>query len=203
MGCLIEKIYNRIILRDCRLVLVHNSNNEKIGEAAIGGSDFGVDAVPFVTEGNGDFRQYSAVNLRIDAVNDHSIAAAPSIVYDNAESGFTLALPATWAGKYSVEEQMDGGSQTGSIHFIDTANKRFGRVIFTITIWNKEDWEANAQTAAGIGYIVKIGERGDKVFTLSKPGDVEYDPEDMKLGAEYASMRKYVGTIQTSFKIKE
>jgi hypothetical protein len=181
----------------------YNDKSEKIGDIAINGNDFGVESQTFVLEGSGDFRAYSAVNLHIGAVNNQIISEAPSIVYENTKYNFTLKLPKSWEGKYEVEDIVSEASGTDNYHFIDKANKEkgWGGVIFTISIWSKEDWIKNGPTEMGIGQIYKIGEDGDKVFTLSPPGDVEYDVHDEKLKAEYSSMWDQVNKIKTTFKL--
>ncbi|WP_192702128.1 stalk domain-containing protein [Paenibacillus sp. OAS669] len=177
----------------------YNDNNEKIGEASIHGDDFGVDAQTFVSEGLGDFRSYSTVNLHVNHVNGHVISAAPGIVYENKKHSFTLNLPKSWEGKYDVAETIDETSTFETISFIDTANKGYGGVVFSIGIWTKDDWSRNGQAAMEAGHVSKIAERGDKVFTIIRPGDVQYDPHNEKLTAEYQLMSSYVNTIKTSF----
>jgi hypothetical protein len=48
----------------------YNDNSEKVGEVAITGNNFGVESQIFMSEGSGDFRTYSTVNLHIGAVNN-------------------------------------------------------------------------------------------------------------------------------------
>jgi len=181
----------------------YNDKSEKIGDIAINGNDFGVESQTFVLEGSGDFRAYSAVNLHIGAVNNQIIPEAPSIVYENTKYNFTLRLPKSWEGKYDVEERVgESEAWPNSYNFIDKANKGYGGVIFTITIWSKEDWINNGPSLIGVGQIYKIGEDGDKVFTLAPPGDVEYNPHDEMLKAEFFSMYDHINTIKTTFKLK-
>ncbi|NOU98767.1 stalk domain-containing protein [Paenibacillus planticolens] len=177
----------------------YNDNSEKIGEVAIYGNDFGVDAQTFVSEGLGDFRTYSTVNLHIGNVNGQMISATPSMVYENRKNNFTLNLPKSWEGKYEVVEAIDEASEFENISFIDIANKGYGGVVFSIGIWTKDNWSQNGQTAMEVGHISKIGELGDRVFTISTPGDVQYDPFNEKLTAEYKSLSSYVNKIKTSF----
>jgi hypothetical protein len=122
-----------------------------------------------VSEGSGDFRAYSAVNLH--------------------------------EGKYEVVNTVSSSSSFEIIGFIDTANKGFGGMIFTISVWTKEDWIKNGPSAIEVGQTYIIGEAGDKIFTISPPGDVEYDVHDEKLKAEYLSMSDHINKIKTSFKL--
>lgn len=179
----------------------YNDKSEKIGDITINGNDFGVDSQTFVSEGSGDFRAYSAVNLHIGAVNNHIISEAPSIIYENTKYNFTLKLPKSWEGKYEVVDTVSSSSIFESFGFIDKANKRYGGMIFSISVWTKEDWIKNGPSAIEVGQIYKIGEDGDKVFILSPPGDVEYDVHDEKLKAEYLSMSDQINKIKTSFKL--
>lgn len=181
----------------------YNDRSDKIGEVTINGNDFGTDAHTFVTEGLGDFRAYSTVNLHVGHVNGRTVDAAPSFVYENKKNNFTLNLPKSWEGKYAVAEATDEASKFENISFIDVANKEYGGVVFSIGIWTHEDWDQHGQAAMEVGHISKIGEQGDKVFTISTPGDVQYDPRNKQLTAEYTSMLHYVNTIKTSFHVKE
>jgi hypothetical protein len=180
----------------------YNDKSEKIGDVVINGNEFGVESQTFVSEGSGDFRAYSTAILHIGAVNYRIISEAPTIVYENTKYNFALKLPKTWEGKYEVKDFFNEASGTDNYHFIDKANKGWGGVIFTITIWTKDEWNKYGPSAIEVGQIYKIGEDGDKVFTLSPPGDVEYDPHDEKLKAEYSSMSDQINKIKTTFKPK-
>jgi hypothetical protein len=181
----------------------YNDKSEKIGDIAINGNDFGVESQTFVLEGSGDFRAYSAVNLHIGAVNNQIIPEAPSIVYENTKYNFTLKLPKSWEGKYEVVDTVSPSSNIESFGFIDKANKEagWGGFVFSVSVWTKEDWIKNGPSAIEVGQIYKIGEDGDKVFTLSRPGDVEYDVHDEKLKAEYSSISDQTNKIKTTFKL--
>ncbi|TXK71913.1 stalk domain-containing protein [Paenibacillus sp. N3.4] len=177
-----------------------NDKSEKIGGIDLTGNDFGVDSQTFVSEGLGDFRTYSAVNLHIGAVNNHIVQDVPTIIYKNMKHNFTLNLPQTWEGKYEVVNRITEAG-TEYLNFIDKANNGYGGVVFTISIWMKDDWIENGPSVREVGQIYKIGEKDDKVFTLSPPGDVEYDPNDEKLTMEYASMSDHINNIKTTFKL--
>ncbi|KRE83047.1 hypothetical protein ASG89_13015 [Paenibacillus sp. Soil766] len=180
----------------------YNEDNEKIGEAAISGNNFGVDTQTFVTEGEGDFKNYDAVYLHIGAVNHRIILDVPSMIYHNSQYRFTLHVPSSWEGKYEVEEQRDEASEFVNYLFINKANKAFGGVLFSISIWTKEDWLANGPTTKGIGQVYKLGEDENHVFLLFPPGDVEYNPHDEELAAEFLSMADQISTIRRSFKFE-
>jgi hypothetical protein len=174
----------------------YNDNSEKVGEAAITGNNFGVESQIFMSEGSGDFRTYSTVNLHIGAVNNNIISETPSVIYENTKHNFTLNLPKSWEGKYDVVEGTD------TIDFINIANKEagWGGVLFTIQIWSKEKWSTEGVIAKQNIHISKIGDSGDEIFTLSTPTDVNYNVNDEKLKAEYASMWDHINTIKTTFK---
>jgi hypothetical protein len=182
----------------------YNDNSEKVGEVAITGNNFGVESQIFMSEGSGDFRTYSTVNLHIGAVNNNIISEAPSVIYENTKHNFTLNLPKSWEGKYDVVDTVFEASNMESIDFIDIANKGagWGGVLFTIQIWSKDKWSTDGVIAKQNIQISKIGEKGDKIFSLSTPSDVNYNVNDEKLKAEYASMWDHINTIKTTFKIK-
>jgi hypothetical protein len=175
----------------------YNDNSEKVGEVAITGNNFGVESQVFMSYGSGDFRTYSTVNLHIGAVNNNIISEPPSVIYENTKHKFTLKHPKSWEGKYDVVEGTD------FISFINIANKEsgWGGDLFTIQIWSKEKWNTDGVIAKQNIHISKIGDRGDEIFTLSTPTDVNYNVNDEKLKAEYASMWDHINTIKTTFKI--
>ncbi|CAH1203749.1 hypothetical protein PAECIP111891_02413 [Paenibacillus allorhizoplanae] len=180
----------------------YNEDNQKIGEAVISGNNFGVDPQTFVTKGEGDFKNYDAVYLHIGAINHRIMIDAPTMLYRNSSYRFTLAIPSSWEEKYEVVEQKDEESERNNFLFINQANKAFGGVIFSISIWSKGDWLATGATTKGIGQVYKLGEDADHVFLLFPPGDVEYNPNDEKLTAEFHAMVDQISEIRTSFKFE-
>ncbi|MDB5052659.1 MAG: copper amine oxidase-like protein [Bacilli bacterium] len=178
----------------------YNVKNEKIGDIVINGNDFDSQSQIFVAEGAGDFRAYSSVILHIGAVNNLIISAAPSIVYENTKYNFTLNFPKSWEGKYEVVYKVRESSNIEGFDFMDKANKAYSGYLFGINVWNKADWTKSASTELEMGHTFILGEKGGKVFTLSTPGDVNYDPHDERLTAEYASMSDHINIIKTTFK---
>ncbi|NQX64245.1 stalk domain-containing protein [Paenibacillus qinlingensis] len=180
----------------------YNEDNQEIGAAVISGTNFGVEPQTFVTEGEGDFKNYDAVYLHIGAVNHRIIREVPPMLYHNSQYRFTLDLPSSWEGKYEVEERSDEASERVNYLFINKANKAFGGVLYSISVWTKEDWLANGATTKGIVQIYKLGEDADHVYLLFPPGDVEYNPHDEKLTAEFRLMTNQISTIRRSFKFE-
>lgn len=180
----------------------YNEDNQEIGVAVISGNNFGVETQTFVSEGEGDFKNYDAVYLHIGAVNHRVISDVPSMLYHNSQYRFTLDVPSSWEGKYEVTERKDEESERVNYLFINKANNAFGGVLYSISVWTKEDWLANGATTKGIGQVYKLGEDADHVFLLFPPGDVEYNPHDEKLTAEFRSMKDQISTIRRSFKFE-
>ncbi|NRF89846.1 hypothetical protein HQN89_02175 [Paenibacillus frigoriresistens] len=118
-----------------------------------------------------------------------------SIVYENTKYNFVLKIPKIWNGKYDVVENGDG------LRFIYKANKT--GTLFLITIWSKEKWSTDGLELAKNIHISKIGEKGDKVYTLSTPTDVQVDPSDKKMTADYASMWEDIEGIKATFEFKK
>jgi hypothetical protein len=110
-----------------------------------------------------------------------------------------LRLPKSWEGKYEALPAFGGEG----VAFIDKANKAYSGYLFGISLWNKAAWAVSESTALAMGHTFKLGEEGDTVFTLSTPGDVNYDPHNEKLTAEYASMHIDIKNIQATFQIKK
>lgn len=179
----------------------YNRDNVKIGDVPITGDDFGVDARTFVVEGKWDFKDYAAIYLHIGAVNHRVIPEAPHIEYRDERAKYAIDLPTNWEGKYEVEERVDEVSQRASFLFFDKANKEYGGVLFSISVWMKEDWAQNGPTTQGITQVYKLGEDADRVFVLFPPGDVEYNVQDEKLTASYLAMTDQISKIRRSFRI--
>ncbi len=53
-----------------------------------------------------------------------------------------------------------------------------GGIIFSILVWTAQEWKEQGLITQEVAQIWKIGEQGDKVFTIILPGDVQYDTEN-------------------------
>jgi hypothetical protein len=113
-----------------------------------------------------------------------------SIVYENTKNNFILKIPKSWDGKYDVEEIGD------NLRFVYKANNG---TLFSITIWSKEKWSTDGVEQVKNIHISKIGEKGDKIYTLSTPTDVQVDPSDKKMTADYDSMWEDIEGIKATF----
>jgi hypothetical protein len=152
------------------------------------------EAVTFIQRFKQKYNQLQSTPATEEKYDDHRI------VYLNDKYNFKIKLPKNnWEGKYEVKEETKDSSRADGFAFIDKANKAYSGFIFGITVWNRADWEISAPSSYDVGYIVELGRQGDKVFILSTPGDVNYDPNDAKLTEEYASMRKDLDNIITTF----
>ncbi|MED4783504.1 copper amine oxidase N-terminal domain-containing protein [Brevibacillus choshinensis] len=180
----------------------YNAANKKLGEAVIRGTNFGVDAQNFLAQGNGDLREYATVTLQVESVNDKKVLKEPGVLYENKDYHFSLTLPKSWVGKYEVVEARNEATEM-TYHFIDRANKNYGGVVFSLSVWKRHDWEASESGEMEVGRTKKIGESGSFVVTLSQPGDVQYDPQNEKLTAEYAQMAASITSISTSFQVSK
>ncbi|WP_010502663.1 S-layer homology domain-containing protein [Paenibacillus elgii] len=125
----------------------------------------------------------------------------PTIAYTNTKHHFTVQVPAQWEGKYNVETETYKDSAMEAYHFYNKANREYGGLIFTISVWPKDKWNEESEEISKIIRISKVGERGDRVFTLSFPSDVQYRPDDEKLKAAYLSMYEDVKNQLVVFKL--
>ncbi|QRG69685.1 copper amine oxidase N-terminal domain-containing protein [Brevibacillus choshinensis] len=179
----------------------YDAENQKLGEAVISGTQFGADVQTFVTYANGDLRGYRTVILHVKAVNKETVADEKGIVYENKDYAFGLTLPKSWEGNFEIMKAPSDGTEM-TYHFIDRPNKAYGGVIFTLSVWKRADWQENGGSILEAGRTKKLGEKGEFVFTLSRPGDVQYDLEDESLAEEYAQMSSFVERIATSFRVR-
>jgi hypothetical protein len=86
------------------------------------------------------------------------------ILYENAKYHFSIELPQSWEGKYEVEDTMNASGN--NVSFINKATK-YG-VLFTISIWSKDDWAAHGKDFQGTIPVTKIGETYDKVYLFQQ-----------------------------------
>jgi hypothetical protein len=119
--------------------------------------------------------------------------ATESMVYENTKYNFILKIPKSWNGKYDVEENGD------NLRFVYKANNG---TLFSITIWSKEKWNTDGAELVKNIHISKIGEKGDKIYTLSTPTDVQVVPSDKKMAADYNSMWEDIEGIKATFELK-
>jgi hypothetical protein len=119
------------------------------------------------------------------------------IVYENTKNKFTLQIPKCWEGKYEVIET------DTHIIFIDKINKNIGGQLFQIDNWSKQKWNEEGEELVKNIHISKISEKGDQVFTLATPTDVQYTLDDEVKKKEYLSMSNDIEAIKTSFEFKK
>ncbi|MEC0227185.1 S-layer homology domain-containing protein [Paenibacillus alba] len=120
-----------------------------------------------------------------------------TMLYENDTYHFSLQLPLSWADKYDIVDQ--AVSYGHSINFI---NKATGTgILFTLAVWDKEEWNLSKEEIKGIIPISEIGEKGNQVFLFFTPTDVQYDPSDEKGMVDYLAMFQSVKMIKPTFKI--
>ena len=104
--------------------------------------------------------------------------------------GFSLTIPAGWAGKYHT---MDFSV---AVEFINTRNEKagYGGFLFSVMIQdNLEPLDWNG--------VRLLGESGGMYYFGSVPSDVQFDYYNKSLRDEYQSMEKDVEGIFKSFRI--
>jgi hypothetical protein len=120
-----------------------------------------------------------------------------NIIY--VDTHFTLKLPKSWEGRYEVDNQVfNTGNSTAFI------NKTTKGILFAVTTEFKDHWSAHGQDIIdAIGsHLTQVGEKDDRVYLITTPTDVQYDPSDEKSKADYSSMSHEVQSIISTFKIK-
>lgn len=173
----------------------YNDRNSRIGKAVISGKGFGVEAQTFSTTGKGDLRGYASAILHVDAVNGKAVSHPVPAAYKDAKYGFTLQLPECWSGKYKVESAISEGSGIEYISF----TTRGGGIVFSVTVWPQEEWESQGDIVRENVRAWEVGRKGDNVFAVIMPGDVQYDPGKTEEAAEYLKLASYVDLIRTTF----
>lgn len=108
-------------------------------------------------------------------------------VYENKY--FTILLPKSWNQQYEVTVHRNQ-DQTETYDFIHTPNKAFGGNLFAITVWPVEEWSIQEEDVVKAMRVEKIGEMGNRIFTIRTASDVQYNVEDIHLKSEYLSLAK-------------
>ncbi|WP_058302805.1 copper amine oxidase N-terminal domain-containing protein [Gorillibacterium timonense] len=177
----------------------YNAANKKLGSAILKGS-FGVDTQTFTTTAAGDLRGYQTVILQVTSENGKSVTPASTLLYENKEYGFALALPAAaWKDKFTVEKEVDPETQLVTLGFIDKANQQTGGVVFRIQIYPKKLWNESGKSILEIVPSWQIGETQDRVYAMIAASDVQYNLQDEALASEYEAMRRSMERIRVSF----
>lgn len=128
-----------------------------------------------------------------------SKAVVPTIEYKISKHNLTINLPKTWEGNFDVENVTFEDS-TDSFHFFDKDNRKYGGLLFTLTFWPKDKWEAESDELVGVIKISKVGEHGGEVLTISFPSDVNFSLDDLKLREHYDSMYEDIKNQRVTFK---
>jgi hypothetical protein len=117
-------------------------------------------------------------------------AASGGISYTNGNLGFSLTIPASWAGKYRVADF------STAANFISIGNEAAGcgGFLFGVLVSGSMeplDWN---------GYRL-LGQSGGLYYFGGVPSDVQFDYTNKSLADEYQSMEKDVEAIFKSFRI--
>ena len=115
-------------------------------------------------------------------------AAAGGIEYTSGK-GFSLTIPASWAGKYRVSEF------SVAVEFINIRNEEagFGGFLFSIIVQdNLEPLDWNG--------CKLLGQSGGLYYFSGLPSDVQYDHRNKSLTDEYNTMAKDIDAILKSFR---
>ena len=116
-------------------------------------------------------------------------AKAGDIDYTSGK-GFSLTIPASWAGKYRVSDF------SLAEEFINIRNEEagYGGFLFSIMVYDNMDpldWNG----------VKLLGQSGGLYYFSGLPSDVQYDYSNKSLANEYTAMEKDIGAILKSFRI--
>jgi hypothetical protein len=99
-----------------------------------------------------------------------SSTSADEIGYTNSEVGFSLTLPASWAGQYGVFSSATSASFFYKGSDEDQAGSKMG-VLFSII---RYDGKLAAKDAAGAGKRYLVAQTNQYSYVLAYPSDIEY-----------------------------
>ncbi|MBP2001382.1 hypothetical protein J2Z69_002425 [Paenibacillus shirakamiensis] len=122
------------------------------------------------------------------------------IVYKNTSFHFSLLLPKSWDGKYTVTDTIPT-TAGHNINFLNKATKH--GILFTISVWNKDYWNKNKNQISGQIQATKLGEKGSNVYVFHTPTDVQYDPSDEQPMKDYQMMFHDITMIKNSFTLQK
>ncbi|NRF95961.1 S-layer homology domain-containing protein [Paenibacillus frigoriresistens] len=156
------------------------------------------EAITFIEGFNQKFSQLSTSPSGVETYK----GAEDSSIYENTKYNFTLKLPDNWKDKYEIKEQNNADAHIDNVVFISKANKTSGGVLFMISIWSKADWDVQGDDIMKNTHTIKLAERGDKVFTITTPSDVETDSSNPSAKSEYNNMFNSIKDIQSTFTLQ-
>lgn len=136
------------------------------------------------------------------AIPDNYDRTENVIVYKNDTYHFTLTLPLSWKDKYKVVEQSIPSAP--HLHNFDFINKhsKYGGIIFTITVWPKDEWQTDRKfIIADVPVVKELGEFKDNIYIFHKPTDAQYDVEDATDVQIYNMMNQSAKTIPLTFEL--
>ena len=113
--------------------------------------------------------------------------SSADITYTNYNLGFSLKLPASWAGKYRVVEF----SVATAFHNIRNENAGYGGFLFDIMV-------SDTTEATEWGYRL-LTKSGNLYYLAGFPSDVQFDYTNAALTAEYNAMEKDIDAILKTF----
>jgi len=117
-------------------------------------------------------------------------AAAGGIDYSSGK-GYTLTLPASWAGKYRVSEF------SVAEEFINVGNEKAGCGGFLFSIMVQD----NLEPLEWNGFTL-LGKSGGLYYFLGLPSDVQFDYNDKALADEYQAMEKDIKSIVKTLRFR-
>lgn len=123
------------------------------------------------------------------------------IIYTSEAYGFELTFPASWEGRFEVEDNKGVGIQLictaarddnwpGILCFINRhpAEEFSNDIVPTIELGRRQEPDNN-------------GEMSEVVYALFYASDVNYDPENQDIVDEYYTLNDDLGKVADSFKL--
>ncbi|MCL2146213.1 MAG: copper amine oxidase N-terminal domain-containing protein [Synergistaceae bacterium] len=120
-----------------------------------------------------------------------AIASPEGIVYTNGTLGFSLTLPSSWEGLYSVDERSTD-IEWVSFYNIHNKDTDYGGNLFSIAVSNGEH-----ELYPGMKELTR---EGGKVIYSSTPTDVQFDYTNKSFTDEYQRMESDVENILKTFR---
>jgi hypothetical protein len=112
-----------------------------------------------------------------------------SNVYENAEYGFRIIVPESWAGEYEIEE-IDYSDGSGKNLIISSKVNSIAYLGF-IEKYAAKEWETKLQVEGEppVEFLI-LGSNSEIVFVFYFASDVSYDPNDNNSVSKFESMRQ-------------
>lgn len=127
-----------------------------------------------------------------EAKTKFGINKSSVIKYASEKHGFSLELPSTWMGKYTVKESSDANAKEDYVNFYHRATnlKNSAGHLFSIVVTSEQKSDA-----------VLLGSKDGKNYYFTTPTEPQTEKVPQSMVNSYGTMKDELDQVKGSFKI--